>query len=321
MNFYTMPRFAPAGAPFVPSVPNVGGVFAPKWNAPLRIVNMPLGGRVWINGRDVSGRWEDAALTRWVVLGPAGGGSVVVDNHLGAGRRTANVLLSPYATAQINYNSMSDMASYVPPSGGLYRPSGLASAQILDLQGALVALGHLSPGMFTPGVMPVAPYSALMSFQRNYNAEQRNRNFRYNPRQIGEDGQWGSQTQAALTNYIPWARGVLAQRGITLTSVLGPAVQSTTVPGVSIAPYTVNPTPSSTPPKVGGPTDTKGTPDPQRDTAIVRPSPSPSPAVVAPTVQQAAAPFPTGPVIAGALGLAAIAGVVIWKSGQKRKGK
>jgi hypothetical protein len=98
------------------------------------------------------------------------------------------------------------VASRVMPSSGFYAPSGaLSRQQVLDFQGTLAWLHHLPVSQAT-GTEPVASAAVLRSFQTNYNAEQAARNYRFSPRTLTVDGQWGPNTQAALQNYVAAAR-------------------------------------------------------------------------------------------------------------------
>ena len=219
------------------------------------------------------------------------------------------------------------------PASMAYRPSGdasLTSAQIAQFQCAMTFTGNSPRNVNSiTGRLPIASADQLRSFQRNYNLENARLNYRFSPRSLTEDGQWGPATRQALTNYISAAAGAQCGVGVSIANIPGGTVPVLPTDGYggqqanSITPW-VGPIPTSnvTAPKTGGATDTKGGGTAAPQTSIVRPqtaSPTVLPAPV--SGQQAASTFPTGPVVAGAVGLAAIVGVVVWKRSQKRKGK
>lgn len=223
---------------------------------------------------------------------------------------------------------------FIPPAAFAVRPSGFVRPSgavpdrqtILQLQSALLALGHIDAGQIT-GTMPIATRAQLLSFQRNYNAENRCRRHEagapcapgriygapYQPARIGEDGLWGNDTQAALTNYIPFAQSAMRDAAARQGAASQPAPSATDVMGWGGAP---GPDVSIVPIKNPRPTPAT-TPTPQSSTPAVRPSPAPAPAPS--SQQQPASTFPTGPVIAGVVGLAVIAAAVAYK--RSRKGR
>lgn len=128
------------------------------------------------------------------------------------------------------------VSAFVPtmPSSGIFSPSGvLTQTQVLDFQNALVQLGHM-PASAVTGREPVASAAVIRSFQQNYNAENRCRRQEpgapcqpgrvYGPplspaRISPENGLFGPQTQAALTNYLSYARSrAQSQVGSTVQS-------------------------------------------------------------------------------------------------------
>lgn len=219
---------------------------------------------------------------------------------------------------------------FVPPAPfavrptGFVRPSGAVPDRqtILQLQAALLALNHIEAGQIT-GTMPIATRAQLLAFQRNYNAENRCRRHEagapcrsgrvygapYSPARIAEDGAWGNETQAALTNYIPFAQSAARDAAARQGAASQPAPSTNDVMGWGSAP---GPDTSIVP--IKNPRTTPATtPAPQSSTPAVRPSPAPAPQ------QQPASTFPTGPVIAGVVGLAVIAAAVAYK--RSRKGR
>jgi len=244
-----------------------------------------------------------------------GGGSIADDKFTDRRRPvTTPVGYGPlgYAAALPRYGK----------SSGVFAPSGaLTQPQILDLQGALVATGN-APASAITGRMPIGTAAQLRSFQTNYNGEQATRGYRYAPRTLTVDGQWGPATQQALTNYIPFARSVLASRGISAAQVDGVGgAAGGTIAGVYIEPL------GSTPGGSGGKTPTQGlatsgnkSPGMQ-GTPAVQPSPSSSapPLAISPAPQTAST-FPLVPVLAIGGGLAAV-GLALYVRSQRRKGK
>lgn len=213
---------------------------------------------------------------------------------------------------------MKNVSLYIPavrPSGRmLTAPSGATPTRIADLQGVLVALNHAQPIAIT-GRMPVGSPGQLRAFQDNYNREQAARGYRYSPRLLDVDGLWGANTEAALANYIPWARQALIQRGIGATTF------SQTAPGVSITP--LGPSAPGTPSKAplpGGGTDGKGGAaiQPVQQSA---PQPSVAPIGPAPMIPPAASTFPVGPAIAVGVGILAIGGALYVRSRRNKKGR
>jgi hypothetical protein len=217
----------------------------------------------------------------------------------------------------------------VAPSGRVTLPSGLAASQIADLQGALYALGHAPPTVIT-GRMPIGTQAQLLAFQTNYNAEQAARGYRYSPRTLDLDGGWGPNTQRALTNYIPWARTVLMQRG-----VLPGTVYSQNAPGVSMAPIggqVTSTTPAKTAqigavptinPLAGGPLGKQSSPG-AAPTPSMQGGASPQVAAPAPGVAPSVAPastFPIVPVAVVGVGVLALGTALYLRSQRKgRKG-
>ncbi len=221
---------------------------------------------------------------------------------------------------------------FIPPAplsirpSGFVRPSGSTPDRntIMQLQAALMALGHIEAGQIT-GTMPIATRAQLLAFQRNYNAENRCRRREagapcqpgrvygnpYQPARIAEDGDWGPNTQAALTNYVPFAQSAMRDAANRQAAASQPAPSANDVMGWGSAP---GPDTSITPIKNPRTSTPASTPPPQSSTPAVRTSPTPAPQ------QQPASTFPTGPVIAGVVGLAVIAAAVAYKRSQ-RKGR
>lgn len=217
---------------------------------------------------------------------------------------------------------------FIPPAplssrpSGFVRPSGSTPDRntIMRLQTALYTLGHI-PASGITSAMPIATPAQLLAFQQNYNAENRCRRREagapcqpgrvygapYSPARIAEDGAWGPNTQAALTNYLPFAESAIrqqaaqqAQRPPSATDVMGWG--GAPGPDTSIVP-------------IKNPRTTAPAPAPQSSTPAVRPAPAPAPAPPPPP----ASTFPTGPVVAGVVGLAVIAAAVAYK--RSRKGR
>jgi hypothetical protein len=202
---------------------------------------------------------------------------------------------------------------YIPPArpvtstSGFVRPSGaLSVAQVANAQGILVWLGHLPRNVSSiTGARDSLTAAAVLRFQQNYNEEQRNRNYRFQPRQLVVDGDLGTATVQALANYNAAAAAGGYGLGITesqLRTLGGAAAQGA---GSGPAAITNTTTIETTP----------ATPTPARPTA---PRPTPTPA---PQRQQPSEPFPTGPLLAVVAGAAVLAGAVWYRSGSsKRKG-
>ena len=217
---------------------------------------------------------------------------------------------------------------FIPPAplsirpSGFVRPSGSTPDRntIMRLQSALYALGHIPADGIT-SAMPIATRAQLLAFQQNYNAENRCRRREagapcqpgrvygnpYQPARIAEDGDWGPNTQAALTNYLPFAESAIRQQASQQ------APRPSTTPDVMGWGGAPGPDESIGPLK--NPRTTTPSPSPQSSTPAVRPEPAPSPAPPPPP----ASTFPTGPVIAGVVGLAVIAAAVAYK--RSRKGR
>lgn len=226
----------------------------------------------------------------------------------------------------------------VAPSGRVTLPSGsaydLSSPAIAELQGTLAWLNHLprTAASFTMR-MPIAPASALRSFQRNYNAEQRGNGYRFNPRQIGEDGQWGPDTYNALKNYVAAARR--ASYGMNVAppaAAMNPTILPTDGYGAGPGPGAVIP---STPPGALWGTPIPGSTMPLPTSAqkpggiapVAQPGSTPavggaSPQVAAPAPGVApASTFPIVPVAVVSAGVIALGAALYLRSQRKgRKG-
>lgn len=132
----------------------------------LRVLNMPHGGRVYVNSALVGGRWEDEpAKTMWRVSAPLGMVAVDVVDAAGA-RRTASVTIPDPMTASdpvtsfatVNYLGMSppSVPAQGAPSGGLTLrdPAStntggpLAFSPVLD--GLAQRAGGLGPAVTLP---------------------------------------------------------------------------------------------------------------------------------------------------------------------------
>ena len=216
-------------------------------------------------------------------------------------------------------------ARRVAPSG-LVRPSGdLNQQQIVQFQTALYTLGHIPAGAIT-SAMPIATQAQLLSFQRNYNAENRCRRHEagatcqsgrvygapYSPARIAEDGRWSNETQAALTNYLPFAASAIRQQAASQT----PAAPSSTDVmgwGSGPGPDPVGITPVKTPTSLAP----RPTTTPSTTTQHAPAAPAPAPPA---GTQQTASKFPTGPVVAVGVGIAVIGLAVAYKRSQ-RKGR
>jgi hypothetical protein len=231
---------------------------------------------------------------------------------------------------------------YIPPSPiavrptGFVRPSGAVPDRntIMQLQLALMTLGHTEAGQVT-GTMPIATRAQLLSFQRNYNAENRCRRREagapcqpgrvygaaHQPARIAEDGEWGPNTQAALTNYVPFAQSAMRDAVRRQATTAAPPSPNDVMgwggapgPDTSLTPLkapksttAVTPTPATT---------TRPAPT-TRPATTTRPAPTPAPS----QRQQPSEPFPTGPLLAVVAGAAVLAGAVWYRSGSsKRKG-
>lgn len=214
-------------------------------------------------------------------------------------------------------------------------PSGATPTQIRDLQGALVALRHAEPIAIT-GRMPIGTPAQISAFQRNYNAENACRrnpsgagcrppysNNGFQPATLAVDGDWGRNTEAALTNYVSWSRQELLRRGIGATTF------SENAPGVSMTPLGPSaPGAPSKAPMAGGATDGKGDAaiqpawqpaqqsTPRALPAPVAPQAGAAPVGPAASANTSASSFPVGPAIAVGVGVVALVGAIVWKSQQ-----
>lgn len=197
---------------------------------------------------------------------------------------------------------------YIPPAALAVRPSGFVRpsgavptvAQVANAQAILVWLGHLPRNRSSiTGARDSLTAGAVAAFQRNYNEEQRNRNYRFQPRQLVVDGDLGPATMQALANYNQAAAN--GGYGLGLTPAQIAAAGQQFAAGVGGGPAAVT-------------NETTITPRPQSST------PAPRPATPAPAVQQqAASTFPTGPVVAVGVGAAVILAAVLYK--RSRKGR
>lgn len=196
--------------------------------------------------------------------------------------------------------------TFVPPlrfaarPSGFVRPSGappISVAQVANAQAILVWLGHLPHQMSSiTGARDSVTAAAVAAFQRNYNEEQRNRNYRFQPRQLDVDGDLGPLTIQALANYNQAAAN--SGYGLGLTPAQIEAMGRRAAVGVGSGPAAVT-----------------------NETAITpRPSTTPAPAPQPTSApQQAASTFPTGPVVAVGVGAAVILAAVLYK--RSRKGR
>lgn len=196
---------------------------------------------------------------------------------------------------------------FIPPAplssrpSGFVRPSGAVPsvAQVANAQAILVWLGHLPRAMSSlTGARDAATAGAVAAFQRNYNEEQRNRNYRFQPRQLDVDGDLGPLTIQALANYNQAAANGGYGLGLTMAQI--EAMGRRAAVGVGSGPAAVTNEIETT------------SPTPRPSVPAPRPAPAPAP-------QQAASTFPTGPVIAGVVGLAVIGAAVAYK--RSRKGR
>ena len=196
---------------------------------------------------------------------------------------------------------------FIPPAplairpSGFVRPSGAVPsvAQVANAQAILVWLGHLPRAMSSlTGARDAATAGAVSAFQRNYNEEQRNRNYRFQPRQLDVDGDLGPQTIQALANYNQAAANGGYGLGLTMAQI--EAMGRRAAVGVGSGPAAVT-----------------------NEIAVVAPTPSaPRPSAPAPAPapqRQAASTFPTGPAIAVGVGAAVILAAVVYK--RSRKGR
>lgn len=217
---------------------------------------------------------------------------------------------------------------FIPPAALSIRPSGFVRPSgstpdrntIMRLQSALYALGHIPADGIT-STMPIATRAQLLAFQQNYNAENRCRRREagapcqpgrvygnpYQPARIAEDGDWGPNTQAALTNYLPFAESAIRQQASQQ------APRPSTTPDVMGWGGAPGPDTSIVPIKNPRTTTPATTPAQQSSTPAVRPAPAPAPA------PPPASKFPTAPAIAGLIGVVVIVGAVAYK--RSRKGR
>ena len=210
---------------------------------------------------------------------------------------------------------------FVPPAPPSIRPSGyarpsgaLSVAQVANAQAILVWFGYLPRQMSSiTGARDAATAGAVLNFQRQYNAENACRrnpsgagchppysNNGFQPERIAVDGDLGPETIQALANYNQAAANGGYGLGLTMAQI--EAMGRRAAVGVGSGPAavtnkieTVSPTPSAARPPA----------------PAVRPSPAPQ--------QRPASTFPTGPVIAGVVGLAVIGAAVAYK--RSRKGR
>ena len=209
---------------------------------------------------------------------------------------------------------------FVPPAPlavrptGFVRPSGAAAlpSQVAKVQAILAWLNHLPRNRSVlTGIQDAATKSAVRAFEVAYNAENRCRRHEpgapcqagrtYNPPVLPasitvDDGTIGPQVIAAALNYDVAAAIDGYGMGITDAEIRAATVAAPTADAAALA------------------VKQSTTPAPQSSTPAVRTSPTPAPQ------QQPASTFPTGPVIAGVVGLAVIAAAVAYKRSQ-RKGR
>lgn len=209
---------------------------------------------------------------------------------------------------------------FIPPAplssrpSGFVRPSGavLSVAQVANAQAILVWFGYLPRQMSSiTGARDAATAGAVLTFQRQYNAENACRrnpsgagcrppysNNGFQPERIKEDGDLGPQTIAALANYNQSAANGGYGLGLTMSQI--EAMGRRAAVGVGSGPAAVTNEIETV------------SPTPRPSVPAARPAPAPAP-------QQATSTFPTGPVVAGVVGLAVIAAAVAYK--RSRKGR
>ena len=314
----------------------------------ISIEGMPHGGATFIDGTrtdDSRSQWADASFRRWIVTTGNGGEAthevvvVAPNGERRVGQAATQFATTPGGPPSLTWATMKVLPPVNPVLGGygdgivrasgFVRPSGAVPDRntIMQLQLALMALGHTEAGQVT-GTMPIATRAQLLSFQRNYNAENRCRRREagapcqpgrvygapYQPARIAEDGEWGPNTQAALTNYVPFAQSAMRDAVRRQTATAAPPSPNDVMgwggapgPDTSLTPLktprqttAVTPAPSSTP------------------AATTRPAPTPAP----PQELAPSEPFPTGPLLAVVAGAAVLAGAVWYRRGsRKSKGR
>lgn len=176
--------YAPRRTGFVPTtaMTRASGAVgpAPKWNAPVRIVGMPHYGQVYINGMPVNGRWEDAALTRWLVLAPEG----LVDLQVvRAGDRGASlsqrIATSRYGVAQVRFvDAVGQNPVGIRPSGEVAPDAELVTIpqnerivdpRVREAQRQMLGVGITVGPQGADGRFSVNTANGLQSFARWYN--------------------------------------------------------------------------------------------------------------------------------------------------------
>lgn len=225
---------------------------------------------------------------------------------------------------------MKNQNLYIPPSsapryngsGRITLPSGATPSQISEYQLALMALG-IKPQVQSSvtGAMPVATSAQISEFQRRYNAENACRrnpsgagchppysNSGFQPATLTVNGVFDSATETALGHYRAFGRGWAVQQGLSasapsITPMGGPTTPSPTQTGWD---------PKGTP----GTTSKPGTLTTTQPSTVTHTSPTPATPPAAP-VTPPASTFPTGPVIAGVVGLGVIGLAFAWKQSQK----
>lgn len=232
------------------------------------------------------------------------------------------------------------------PSGLIYRPSGaLSSAQIAEFQGTLAWLGHLPRVQSSvTGRLPVAPASAIRSFQDSYNRDPVVIARGFSPRPpIRVDGDWGPTTQAALQNFVPAARaaGFGMGLGIAAPATMDPTVLPTDgYGGRQVGPSVVIPAGPLGPvapmgtvipqPNVGkvvadafagiGKPPVLGSPSANSPQTAIRPSTPSQVSPLAPLAPPVASATPWGPILAIGGGVVVLGGALYVRS-RRKKGK
>lgn len=215
------------------------------------------------------------------------------------------------------------VTQYVPQrpgtvaSAGLFRTSGntppaLSAASITQFQNALNWLGHRTP---ITGQMPVASAATLRAFQDAYNRDPATIAQHYNPAPpIGVDGQWGPQTQTALSNAVSRMGGVV-NHGETMTPLGGTAPR----PGAPVAGKSPTATDAADAAVKGNILTSIANVPADPVVPATRPPPVGTAPVVAPVAggtpaQRTESSFPVGPAIAVGAGVLALVGAIIWSS-------